>query len=159
VTDFPRYAFAVRIRRAGSKVAFIAVIAVLWILVTVPLAKLPVPYNSIFGIVPVLALYLGPARAFRGKDEALEPPRAWWRMTSHPTAGLVVGVWLTLNAVPAVFLVISGTIKPPSDFYVTVSTYALLAALYFNSSIRLLRHPPQRVAGLEPLREAQPSDS
>jgi membrane protease YdiL (CAAX protease family) len=149
----------VRIRRTGSKIAYIAIMAVFSFLVSVGTAKLPEPYNPILGILALLALFLGAARAFRGSGEAMEPARAWWQMTSRPTAGFVVGGWLAYSAAIGIFVIVSHTIRTDFASCADAGIYVALAALYFNSSIRLLRHPPERVAGVEPLKETQPSGS
>ena len=42
-------------------------------------------------VVDLTAILLG-ARVFRGRGEAIEPPRRWWRMTARPTLSWVLGI-------------------------------------------------------------------
>jgi hypothetical protein len=41
--------------------------------------------------IDLTAILLG-ARVFRGRGEAIEPPRRWWRMTARPTLSWVLGI-------------------------------------------------------------------
>lgn len=42
-------------------------------------------------IATALATVASFTRVFRGENEAIGPPRKWWRMTAEPTSGFVMG--------------------------------------------------------------------
>jgi hypothetical protein len=95
------------------------------------------------------ALLLG-ARIFRGRGEAVEPPRAWWRMTARPTLSRRLGIlFVVLSLLGAVSLVLEATgIYAPlpaltgDDVVVyarVILEYAVIAYLYLNSAARLKR--------------------
>lgn len=72
------------------------------------------------------------ARSFRGWGEPVEPPRAWWRLTSRPRAGWLLGAMYLLGAL-SVFSPSKHAVVTWTD---TVGSL-LLAAAFLNSSIRL----------------------
>ena len=95
------------------------------------------------------ALLLG-ARIFRGRGEAVEPPRAWWRMTARPTLSRRLGILfivLSLFNVAAVVFMATGVNAPLPEFggadvfvySFGIVEYAVVAFLYLNSAARLKR--------------------
>ena len=98
----------------------------------------------------VAALLLG-ARLFRGRGEAIEPPRQWWRMTARPTLSRRLGILFVVLAAGSVVVLIltaAGVYGPlpqtsPGDaiaMYITaVLEYGTFAYLYLNSAVRLKR--------------------
>lgn len=108
------------------------------------------------------ALLLG-ARIFRGRGEAVEAPRAWWRMTARPTLSRRLGIlFVVLPLLGAVSLVLeaTGVYAPlPARTGADVFAYSsgsvqsgVVAYLYLNSAARLKRlgvpakdpKPPQK---------------
>jgi hypothetical protein len=93
------------------------------------------PLMGLLTIVVAVTL----VRSFRGADEPVAPPRAWWRLTARPLAGwwlaayflLPVSAWLVLLAGHRFPMTASGLVE-------TVLS-CLLAAAFLNSSIRLVR--------------------
>ncbi|POH64636.1 hypothetical protein C3B61_12160 [Cryobacterium zongtaii] len=135
-----------RIRKTRWKVAYIA--AGLTVLALNSAAFPHTVTNPIFaveGILLYLLLYFGGVRSFRGADEPVEPPRAWWRMTSRPRAGFVVGSLLVLSVANWMFSVATGATDVALAGVLGVIADALLAFLYFRSSVRLHRVPPRIV--------------
>lgn len=76
-------------------------------------------------------------RIFRGAGENRADPRPWWRATARPAAGYWIGSALGVGA----FISCVGALaSPPEDAFIpaiSCLSYAVLAAFYFNSSIRL----------------------
>ena len=95
--------------------------------------------------VLVLVLYLGGVRSFRGPGEPIKPPRAWWRMTSRPRAGFVVGSLFVLIFVNDVFFAVSGSGDFTFSFALGAVVDASLAFLFLRSSIQLRKFPPETV--------------
>ncbi len=91
------------------------------------------------------------ARSFRGAEEAVEPSRAWWRLTARPRAGW----WLAFLYLP--WQLVDVVVRPREAAPVTaadlfgMAVATLLAAAFLNSSIRLTRQRrkefPRRNAG------------
>jgi hypothetical protein len=79
----------------------------------------------------VLMVGIG-VRVFRGEDEPVEPPRAWWRMTARPFAGFLLAAYFVADGVLARPTVASGF-----DVAGTV-VMLLVAAAYVGSSVTLL---------------------
>lgn len=71
------------------------------------------------------------ARSFRGAGEAVQPPRAWWRLTARPPAGFVLGAMYALSV--SVFLLDDHT----SMNWVNAVEGPFLGLAFLNSSIRL----------------------
>jgi hypothetical protein len=91
-------------------------------------------------------------RSFRGKAEAVIPPRPWWRMTGGVPSGFLLGsLWAISAAVSVLDLFHAGpslttVVDPPADTVVTAVVWLLLAVLYINSAVRLrklLRDEPE----------------
>ncbi|MGO4784988.1 hypothetical protein [Cryobacterium sp. W22_MBD10_FK3] len=135
-----------RIRKKRWKIAYIVIIGV-GLLAFLNGAVVPRlfsdPLSSVMANVFVVLVVFGGVRSFRGSDEPIEPPRAWWRMTSRPRAGFVLGALLILNLANSVFGVVSGSTDPQLTGVLSAVVDALLAFLYISSSIRLVRDPPQ----------------
>jgi len=134
-----------RIRKTRWKVAYFAVFLVIANVVTNVLwPRVPLWVASLTGSL-LMILVIGVAvRSFRGRGEAIAPPRPWWRMTARPTAGFVLG---SFYIVSVVWSVASAIIEPPDMAPLWVGSVIPLAvgALFFNSSIRLVRDPPPTV--------------
>ncbi|MDQ0895229.1 hypothetical protein [Agromyces ramosus] len=102
------------------------------------------------GVFDVAALLVG-ARVFRGRGEAIEPPRPWWRMTARPTLSRRLGILfvvLATGSVVAFILSAVGVYEPLPQtstsetiaIYVTSGLeYAAFAYFYLNSAVRLRR--------------------
>jgi hypothetical protein len=144
----PRYTRAMlRIRKTRWKVAYIVVGVGLILLINGLFLShvLPRPVDAVVGNLFTVLLYFGGARSFRGSREPVAPARAWWRMTSRPTAGFVIGALLSVSFASDIF-----SFSRPAGFTFTYVLGAivdlLMAFLYFHSSIRLRRTPPETVA-------------
>jgi hypothetical protein len=92
-----------------------------------------------------LLLYLGGARSFRGPGEPVKPPRAWWRMTSRPRAGFVIGSLLVLSFVNGVFFVMFGSGDSTLSYALGTAIDGSLAFMFLRSSIQLRKFPPETV--------------
>jgi hypothetical protein len=96
------------------------------------------------------ALLFG-ARVFRGRGEAIEPQRPWWRMTARPTLSRRLGIlFLVLALVVFIALVLGAfgvaALRPMAKDAASVSMgilavfeYGGFAFLYLNSAVRLKR--------------------
>jgi hypothetical protein len=131
-----------RIRKTRWKIVYIVVgVLVLNVLSLLLFPGLPRPVDAVLGILFSGLLYFGGTRSFRGHDEPVEPPRVWWRMTSRPRAGFVIGSFLAVSFASDIFFAIS----TPPDLLLTYVLNAIfdasLAFLYYHSSIRLQRTP------------------
>lgn len=136
-----------RIRKTGWKVLYVIAGWVVIGSVNQLIVALHVvqPLSEILSMLLFFAFVLIGARSFRGAREAVEPPRAWWRVTARPTAGFVIGTLSLLFAAFAVILVV----LRPGDYVVTNLGsglgYTIVAVVYLHSSIRLTRNPPAEV--------------
>jgi len=93
-----------------------------------------VVHGVLSSVIQFAIVYLT-TRVFRGLTEERLPPRPWWRMTAKPTAGVLLGLFFTIEALICVRDFATGG---SAAFYVTgVIEYAALATLYFVSSARL----------------------
>ncbi|HEY5222852.1 MAG TPA: hypothetical protein VIJ18_07380 [Microbacteriaceae bacterium] len=132
-----------RIRRTRWKFAYVVLgIALLMVLNAYVFSRvLPSPVAAVASNVLVVALYFVGTRSFRGAGEPIEPPRAWWRMTSRPTAGFVIGSLLALSVISD----IAGARSAIPGYAFTNSLDAvvdsILVVLYVHSSMRLVRSP------------------
>ena len=98
--------------------------------------------------VDLTAILLG-ARVFRGRGEAVEPPRRWWRMTARPTLSWVLGILFLALWIAGVLGVAFDTLgvggaapMAADDLALTIVVmieYGMIAALYLNSAVRLQR--------------------
>ena len=101
-------------------------------------------------VFEVAALLFG-ARVFRGRGEAVEPPRPWWRMTARPTLSRRLGILFAVLAAGSVVVLILTAVgvyeslpqTPTSDLIAIYVTAALenggFAYVYLNSAVRLQR--------------------
>ncbi|MFE4468271.1 hypothetical protein ACFRFH_05570 [Leifsonia sp. NPDC056824] len=80
------------------------------------------------------------ARSFRGIGEPVRPPRAWWKLTSRPRAGFLLGTMYLLSSIT----LLAPTLQSPSGWAAGANAL-LLGVAFLNSSIRLtiLRRRPQ----------------
>ncbi|MDR6904857.1 hypothetical protein J2X63_000543 [Agromyces sp. 3263] len=86
-------------------------------------------------------------RIFRGSDEPVEPPRAWWRMTAWPALSRRLGILfavLTVFGVLGLVLAAAGVdaYQAMGDggatiFVSSALQFAVLAFLYLNSAVRM----------------------
>jgi membrane protease YdiL (CAAX protease family) len=106
---------------------------------------------SIVSTIVEMAAFLLAARIFRGTGEAVEPARAWWRMTARPALSRRLGILFLVLAV----LVAAGFVLQAVGFPEPVPTgsnpetvvigvigllqFAAIATLYLNSAVRLER--------------------
>lgn len=58
--------------------------------------------GSVVAVLAFWAWIVVGARLFRGDDEPVDPPRAWWRLTAKPTAGFVIAGLLGVQVLGAV---------------------------------------------------------
>lgn len=146
-----RRVLEVRITRWELKLAYvIGVIAVGWAFAALSrVGGLPEPtLLLVVTLIDVVGLLLG-ARVFRGRGEAIEPPRVWWRMTARPKLSrnlgvvFVVAAALTLAGMVFTLLGMSAHASPPAETVATgilgVLEYGAFAFLYLNSAARLTR--------------------
>jgi hypothetical protein len=127
----------------GALVIGFPISAVLYTVGAAPLAV------SIVNTVAGMALLLLGARIFRGRGEAVEPPRPWWRMTARPTLSrrlgilfLVLAAWLAAGLILAVVVGFASIGWTADDIVIAVSgvlEFAAVASLYLNSAARLKR--------------------
>lgn len=136
-----------RIRKTGWKVLYLIVGWVAVGTVNQLLTALHVvqPLSEILSVLVFFAFVLLGARSFRGAGEAIDPPRAWWRVTARPTAGFVIATFTVLF----VGFVVAAIVTQPGEHVVTyvgsAISYAIVAVVYLQSSIRLVREPPAEV--------------
>ncbi|MCY1693697.1 hypothetical protein [Curtobacterium sp. SL109] len=123
-----------RITTAQAKVGYVVAASVIGILLTLllfafGLPDVVVPLVAAIGFVLMVGIGV---RVFRGDDEPVAPPRAWWRMTARPFAGFLL----------AAYFVADGLLARPSvstGFDVAGTVVMLLvAAAYAGSSVTLL---------------------
>ena len=97
-------------------------------------------------ILDLAAVLLG-ARIFRGSGEAIEPARAWWRMTARPRLSRNLGVILLVFAVMSVIsLVFQFGAGEGSAIRVVASIQAaVFAALYLNCRRRTPSTAPNSI--------------
>lgn len=108
----------------------------------------PLAVGLVNTVVGMALLLLG-ARIFRGRGEAVESPRSWWRMTARPTLSrrlgilfLVLAVWFAAGLILAVVVDFASTGWTADDIVIAVSgvlEFAAVAYLYLNSAARLKR--------------------
>jgi hypothetical protein len=114
---------------------------------------------SLVGSLVVLAQFVLGARLFRGRDEPIEPSRAWWRMTSRAPLSWVLGALFAMGAIDAPLAIIRAAtgdapamarVQPTkaADLIINGVEIAILAFLYLNSAVRLRKLPkPARDQG------------
>lgn len=123
-----------RITTAQAKVGYVVAATVIGILLTLLLFAFGLPdavVPLIAAIGFVLMVGIG-VRVFRGDDEPVAPPRAWWRMTARPFAGFLLAAYFVADGVFA-----RPTVSSGFDVVGTV-VMLLVAAAYVGSSVTLL---------------------
>ncbi|MBF4588875.1 hypothetical protein [Curtobacterium sp. VKM Ac-1395] len=123
-----------RITTAQAKVGYVVAASVIGILLTLllfafGLPDVVVPLVAAIGFVLMVGIGV---RVFRGDDEPVAPPRAWWRMTARPFAGFLLAAYFVADGLLARPSVSSGF-----DVAGTV-VMLLVAAAYAGSSVTLL---------------------
>ncbi|WP_267419485.1 MULTISPECIES: hypothetical protein [unclassified Curtobacterium] len=123
-----------RITTAQAKVGYVVAATVIGILLTLllfafGLPDVVVPLLAAIGFVLMVGIGV---RVFRGDDEPVAPPRAWWRMTARPFAGFLLAAYFVADGVLA-----RPTVSSGFDVVGTV-VMLLVAAAYVGSSVTLL---------------------
>ncbi|RDV46223.1 hypothetical protein DOE76_03510 [Leifsonia sp. ku-ls] len=122
----------------GKIIYIVGVFALILVLNVFVFARL---LNPTFDVLVVailnLAYVIVGVRSFRGADENRADPRPWWRATARPAAGFWIGGLLA--ALAFVSGVGAFSSDPENAFIPAIAciSYALLAAFYLHSSIRL----------------------
>jgi hypothetical protein len=125
-----------RITSVWVKLAYV----VLWYGFGVVLVN--VVLSGVADIIVVLALLawdtavliLG-VRVFRGRNEAVDPPRPWWRMTGGSRSAIALGSLGVLNAA----LTLPLYVALPSPWILSMCWYLVVGALYLHAGIRMRR--------------------
>lgn len=158
----------VRIVRWQLKLVYVVAAIVMIFAITAFLHALGVAEMAEFllgALLDFTALLYG-ARVFRGRGEAIEPRRPWWRMTARPTLSRRLGILflvLALVALAGLVLAAFGMPEPgptvpigPPGFVelLVLAQYGGFAFLYLNSAIRLKRLgvPPKEPKFRPPMR-------
>jgi uncharacterized membrane protein YfcA len=147
-----------RIHKARWRLAYVVVGIALLLALNgfVLLRVLPAQVDAVIFNLLVLAFVFVAVRSFRGRDEAVEPPRVWWRMTARPTAGLLIAAFLAASVVNYLF---STTARAPGDEFtngLSTAVNALLVIAYVHSSIRLIVAASQAAQERAAQQETQP---
>jgi hypothetical protein len=129
----------VRITTVTGKISYIVGVFALILILNVFIFNRLV--NPTFDVMIVAALNIAyvvvGVRIFRGADENRTDPRPWWRATARPAAGFWIGGGL---AVAAFISCVGALASDPEDAFIpsiSCLSYAVLAAFYLNSSVRL----------------------
>jgi len=133
-----------RIVRTRWKIAYFAITYLASVALVRILAAFALPTAADASINALLsaAMFLGAARAFRGRGEAVIPARPWWRMTARPKASLMLAIVLIAVTV-ALLIPRSGIADGISAVQVANAIVgAIFAALFFTSWVRLRRNRP-----------------
>ena len=140
---------AFRIVRWELKVLYIVVAWIVGYAIADLLRRLGTPGVAleIVNTLVSFAAFALAVRIFRGRDEPIDPPRAWWRMTAWPTLSRRLGIlFVVLGALTVVSTVLGvvGVNPLPSSATVglmvgAVLQFAVLAFLYLNSAARMAR--------------------
>ncbi|KRC60638.1 hypothetical protein ASE14_06505 [Agromyces sp. Root81] len=140
---------AFRIVRWELKVLYIVVAWIVGFAIADLLRALGAPVVVIEAVA--LLTTFGPfalaVRIFRGQGEAIDPPRAWWRMTAWPTLSRRLGILFgALAASTLIGLVLEAAgvtaTSVPLAMPVWIGStlqYAVLAFFYLNSAVRMAR--------------------
>lgn len=109
----------------------------------------PVVVVELANILTTFAPFALAVRIFRGRDEPVEPPRAWWRMTAWPALSRRLGILFAVLAAFGVLVLLLAAAgvavyQPTADGGVATLVsgcvqFAVLAFLYLNSAIRMSR--------------------
>jgi hypothetical protein len=125
---------APRITTAQAKVGYVVAATVIGILLTLVLVTFGLPDTAVPFVAAVgfLVMVVVGVRLFRGEDEPVEPPRAWWRMTARPFAGFLLAAYFVADG-----LLARPTVGSGPDVLGTV-LMLLVASAYVGSSVTLL---------------------
>lgn len=100
--------------------------------------------------IVTIAAVLFCARLFRGRDEPVAPRRPWWKMTARRPMSRALGILSLVGVVSSaseiVMLLLGLRQQSAPDagiLALSLSVYAVLAFLYFNSAARLPKTPPR----------------
>ncbi|OII31738.1 hypothetical protein BIU98_08290 [Curtobacterium sp. MMLR14_010] len=123
-----------RITTAQAKVGYVVGATVVEVLLALLLFALGVPDVAVpfLAAVGLVAMVVVGVRVFRGDDEPVAPPRAWWRMTARPFAGFLLAAYFVADGVLA-----RSSVSGGFDAAGTV-VMLLVAAAYLGSSVTLL---------------------
>ena len=123
-----------RITTAQAKVGYVVGATVVEVLLALLLFALGVPDVAVpfLAAVGLVAMVVVGVRVFRGDDEPVAPPRAWWRMTARPFAGFLLAAYFVADG-----LLARPTVSSGFDVAGTV-VMLLVAAAYVGSSVTLL---------------------
>jgi uncharacterized membrane protein YfcA len=130
----------VRITKTSHKVVFIVGGWLIGYVITTLVGRF-VPHTAatIIGTLLTLLQIAIAVRIFRGSNEDMARPRAWWRATSRPRAGYVVGGISAFGALGILPQLFQSQDLPP-DIIATIGA-ALLATYFLHSSIKLTNEP------------------
>jgi hypothetical protein len=151
--DRVRRVLDIRIVRWELKLAYVVAAIVMIFTFAALLRAWGVPEIGVFllgTLLDVAALLFG-ARTFRGRGEAIEPRRAWWRMTARSTLSRSLGILFLVPALYGLVILVLGAFDVPAlqpTMDAGSSALARLLAflenggfafLYLNSAVRLKR--------------------
>lgn len=91
---------------------------------------------AVWGILLIASVVIA-ARGFRGENEAVEAPRAWWRMTARSTSGFVFAALFLLQGVSLVVSSMVGASAVAVSYLVVGVINLVFAAAFAHSSLRL----------------------
>lgn len=157
----------VRIVRWQLKLVYVvgAIVVIFAIAALFRAVDLPEIAVLLIGTLLDFAALLYGARVFRGRGEAIEPQRPWWRMTARPTLSRRLGIlFLILALVGLIDPMLRAFGVPPMQSTVDGGVLALtsilvvlensgFAVLYLNSAVRLRRlgMPPKEPKSVPPI--------
>ncbi|HEY9308469.1 MAG TPA: hypothetical protein VIP82_11780 [Microbacterium sp.] len=140
---------AFRIVRWELKVLYIVVAWIVGYALADLLSRLGTPGVAleIVNTLLNLAAFAIAVRIFRGRDEAIDPPRAWWRMTAWPTLSRRLGILFAVFAAMSLLslsLTVAGVTELPGGATIGLMIgaalqFAAFAFLYLNSAARMAR--------------------
>jgi hypothetical protein len=111
---------------------------------------LPDLVGAVVAQIVFYAFVVVAVRSFRGRREAVGPPRPWWRLTGGAPSGFVLAV-VSLSFVAVGVLQYLGIYpgEPPArafdpNFIVDNVSWTILSAFYFHSAVRLRRQLRER---------------
>ena len=122
------------VRKRWKFVYIVGGYAALWGIARVT-ENLPVPIYVGLDYILWFVYIMVAVRSFRGRDEPLEPPRPWWRMTARPAAGFNLGALFVLAAFLFALPQLTASFGGYAIGYALV--FGAFALLYFHSSFQL----------------------
>ena len=142
-----------RIRSASRKSLFVMAFFVTWVLTFIAARALDLPaylIDEVAEFLVVTAVYVG-VRAFRGEGEEIAPSRPWWRMSAKPTASFVLASYFIVRSAFSAAALFWALASGWVDLMWILLCIAdpLIAGLYLNSGIRLVRHRSRLLASAE----------